>query len=380
MTARMLTLLFFTFCITACTSIDESQSLVAESNAQAPASQNAKQVEQNSESVWPAESETELAAHASVESIDLDRPLVKAFVEKMIREHEFTADEIQSVLAQGKNQTWILELIARPAEKSKEWYEYRNIFLNQKRIDNGKKFMQAHQATLAAAEKKFGVAPEIITAIIGVETQYGANYGKTKVLDALVTLGFNYPPRRKLFINQLEELFLLSREQGFDPTTLIGSYAGAMGNGQFIPSSYRDFAVDGDGDNIVDLWQSWPDTIFSVANYFNVHKWKDGEDVLALAQTRPGCEKKFPESKVSLKNHTVGSLRNGKCGYEFNTTLADDAPAMFLTMQQKNSTDIVIGFNNFYSITRYNRSPKYARAVFELSQEFLQTPEQSVAQ
>jgi len=320
--------------------------------------------------VWPTETEEEVAKHAALEVLDLERPLVKSFVSKMVTEHGFEKDYIESILKQGKNKESILKLISRPAEKSKEWFEYRPIFLTEKRITKGKAFIETHMDTLLAAEKKYGVPKEIITAIIGVETYYGGNSGKTRVLDALVTIGFNYPKRSPFFRKELEQFFILSREEGFDPTKVKGSYAGAMGNGQFISSSYRNFTADGDGDGKRDLWNSWPDTIYSVANYFDVHKWKTGEPVLAKATPKLGCGTTFPESKVGLDEHTIGSLRKTGCELQFKTSLPDSDPAMFLTMQQKDSTDLLIGFNNFYTITRYNRSPKYARAVYQLSKEF----------
>ncbi len=322
--------------------------------------------------IWPTETEAELLPHAQAETLDLDRPLIKSFIKKMTTEHDFKADYIKEVLTQATNKTSILKIMARPAEKSKEWFEYRPIFLSDKRISSGKTFMQENAEALQAAKAKYGVPPEIISAIIGVETFYGRNSGKHKVLDALVTLGFNYPPRAKFFRRELEQFFLLSREENFDPTAVLGSYAGAMGNGQFISSSYRNFTADGDGDGKRDLWNSWPDAIHSVANYFAEHKWKAGEDIVANAKIKTDCPVKnplTPESKVNIDVHTVGSLRNFACGIEFDTQLADNAPAMFLMMQQESSTDYLVGFNNFYTITRYNRSPMYARAVYQLSQE-----------
>jgi len=321
---------------------------------------------------WPTETEAELKPHAEAVTLDLNRPLVKSFVKKMVIEHGFDKAYIEATLAQSTNKPSILKIMSRPAEKSKEWFEYRPIFLTDKRINSGKTFMEENAITLQAAESKYGVPKEIISAIIGVETYYGRNSGKYKVLDSLVTLGFNYPPRAKFFRRELEQFFLLSREEGFAKTEVLGSYAGAMGNGQFISSSYRNFTADGDGDGKRDLWNSWPDAIHSVANYFHKHKWKKGEDVLAKAMIKTDCSAKLPlrpESKVEIKAHTIGSLRDFGCGIDFKTSLNNEAPAMFLEMQQENSTDYLIGFSNFYTITRYNRSPMYARAVYQLSQE-----------
>jgi len=321
--------------------------------------------------IWPTETEAQLKPHTEAKALDLKRPLVESFISKMIQQHGFSRSYIENILASANNKPSILKIMSRPAEKSKEWYEYRPIFLTEKRIKNGKIFLEENAVTLQAAESKYGVPKEIIAAIIGVETFYGRNSGKHKVIDSLVTLGFNYPPRAKFFRRELEQFFLLSREEGFDPKQVLGSYAGAMGNGQFISSSYRNFTTDGDGDGKRDLWNSWPDAIHSVANYFKVHKWHAGEEVLAIANVDTTCSQNpsaLPESIVTNDKHTIASLKNNACKISFTTKLPEDSIAMFLTMQQENSTDYLVGFNNFYTITRYNRSPMYARAVHQLSQ------------
>ena len=316
---------------------------------------------------WPTETEEELAVYAASETLNLERPLVQAFIQKMLTEHSFEADYITGVLSQSTNKLSILKAISRPAEKSKEWFEYRPIFLTEKRIDKGKEFIETHAAALQSAEDTYGVPKEVITAIIGVETFYGKITGKYKVLDALVTLGFNYPPRAKFFRKELEEFFLLSREEGFDTTTVLGSYAGAMGNGQFISSSYRNWTADGDGDGKRDLWNSWPDAIHSVANYFSKHKWATNQAVITNAKLPEDLKNSFEKTKVNLKDHTIGSLQD--LGIIFETDLKRDDPALVVVMQQEKNTDYYVAFNNFYTITRYNRSPMYALAVHQLSQE-----------
>ncbi len=320
---------------------------------------------------WPTESEEELAIYAAAESLDLERPLIKAFVNKMVTEHGFEAKYITDVLAQSVNKHSILKAISRPAEKSKEWFEYRPIFLTEKRINKGKEFIQTHALALQSAEDTYGVPKEVITAIIGVETFYGKITGKYKVLDALVTLGFNYPPRANFFRKELEEFFLLSREEGFDTTTVLGSYAGAMGNAQFISSSYRNWTADGDGDGKRDLWNSWPDAIHSVANYFSDHNWARKQEVITKAKLPDDLKNSFEKTKVNLKEHTIGSLQD--LGVIFKTSLNRQDPALVVVMQQEKNTDYYVGFNNFYTITRYNRSPMYALAVHQLSQELSKT-------
>lgn len=319
------------------------------------------------EFTWPTESEEDIAVYAASESLDLKRPLVQAFIKKMVNEHGFEEKYISDVLSQSTNKFSILKAISRPAEKSKEWFEYRPIFLTEKRIAKGKEFIETHQEALQSAEETYGVPKEVITAIIGVETFYGKITGSYKVLDALVTLGFNYPPRAKFFRKELEEFFLLSREENFDATTVKGSYAGAMGNGQFISSSYRNYTADGDGDGKRDLWNSWPDAIHSVANYFSEHKWISNQAVITEAKIPEDLKASFQKTNVNLKDHTIGSLQD--IGIIFKTDLERDQPALVVVMQQEKTTDYFVAFNNFYTITRYNRSPMYALAVHQLSQK-----------
>lgn len=378
---KLLLIVTLSLLFTACAPAQETQQAVikkAKVNADESKAPDAVAEAQNQDFVWPTESKEQLEEHAAADTLDLSRPLVSAFIDKMVDEHGFNKEQIEITLSKAVNKHNILKAISRPAEKSKEWFEYRPIFLTEKRIKEGRTFILENADSLQAAEDQYGVPKEIISAIIGVETFYGRNSGNYKVLDALVTLGFNYPPRAKFFRRELEQFFLLSREEGFDANEVLGSYAGAMGNGQFISSSYRNFTVDGDGDGKRDLWNSWPDAIHSVANYFKRHNWKYGEDILATAQADPDTVKSLPESKVSLKEHTVKSLKH-EYGLAFNTSVPDDAPAMFLSMKQENSVDYLVGFNNFYTITRYNRSPMYARAVYQLSQEFLPTSEETAA-
>ncbi len=319
------------------------------------------------EFTWPTESEEDIAVYAASESLDLKRPLVQAFIKKMVDEHGFEEKYISDVLSQSTNKFSILKAISRPAEKSKEWFEYRPIFLTEKRIAKGKEFIETHQEALQSAEETYGVPKEVITAIIGVETFYGKITGSYKVLDALVTLGFNYPPRAKFFRKELEEFFLLSREEDFDATTVKGSYAGAMGNGQFISSSYRNYTADGDGDGKRDLWNSWPDAIHSVANYFSEHKWISEQSVITEAKLPENLKATFQKTQVNLKDHTIGSLQD--LGIIFKTDLDRDQPALVVVMQQEKTIDYFVAFNNFYTITRYNRSPMYALAVHQLSQK-----------
>jgi len=297
-------------------------------------------------------------------AVDTDRDDVRAFIDELAKKHDFDKDYVRSMLTQSETKQKILDAISRPAERTLAWHEYRKIFITPKRINAGTKFLDEHADSLARAAAQTGVPVEIIAAIIGVETFYGRITGSYRVIDALATLGFDYPPRAKFFRGQLEELFMLAREEQFELTDLIGSYAGAMGPPQFIPSSYRTFAVDGDGDGRRDLLGNWDDILMSVANYFVKNGWQTGEPVTV----RGIPEKNFPlpTGKNSLKmTETVASLT--KSGINFDTSLDATAPAQLISLEGEDSMEYWVGFHNFYVITRYNRSTMYALAVFQLS-------------
>ncbi|MGI9309328.1 MAG: lytic murein transglycosylase, partial [Gammaproteobacteria bacterium] len=204
-------------------------------------------------------------------AIDTQRQDVTQFVADLVAENQFDPDYVRSVLDRSQVQQSILDAMSRPAEKVKPWHEYRDIFITRERIMAGVKFYREHHRSLLRIEKETGVPPQMILGIIGVESYFGRIVGRNRVVDALVTLGFDYPPRAKFFRGELEQAFLLSREENMNLEDLMGSYAGAMGPPQFIPSSYRAYAVDGDGDGKRDLISNWEDILASVANYFAAH-------------------------------------------------------------------------------------------------------------
>jgi membrane-bound lytic murein transglycosylase B len=245
------------------------------------------------------------------------------------------------------------------------WREYRPIFVTSKRIGRGNDFLRLHHEILQRAEKEYGVPAEIITAIIGVETYYGRLSGKTQVFDSLVTLGFDYPPRSRFFLSELEQFLLLTREEDIDVSVVRGSYAGAMGMPQFISSSYRQYAVDFDGDGKRDLWNSTADVIGSVANYFKVHGWKSGGQVVVPARVKGQIE----ETRNKLKPHTSISDLAAQ-GVVPEVAVDDSAKATVITLKGKRGKEYWLGLDNFYVITRYNHSALYAMAVYQLSQEF----------
>ncbi|HUA79831.1 MAG TPA: lytic murein transglycosylase B [Dyella sp.] len=271
---------------------------------------------------------------------------------------------LNALLDEAQRQQTIIDAMNRPAE-AKPWSDYRQIFMTQARIDAGVAFYRDHQALLEQIGAKYGVAPQYIVAILGVETFYGRNTGKYKVLDALVTLGLYYPPRATFFRSELKTLLELPDSQLAGPLdTLNGSYAGAQGWGQFMPSSIRDFAVDEDGDGRIDLQNSLPDILGSVANYFAKHGWVAGAPVAARAQ--PDAAAKALTVKDSTPQWTIEQLE--AWGYAPLQHLDPGAMSSLQTFQGANGPEYWYTFQNFYVITRYNRSPMYAMAVHQLAQ------------
>lgn len=292
----------------------------------------------------------------------------KAFVDYMVAEHNFNRDDLQLLMKDAKRKDSILKAIKRPAEKAKPWYEYRKIFITNTRIAGGVEFWDKNAEALKAAEEKYGVPPEMIVAIIGVETRYGGNMGSYRVIDALSTLAFDYPRRSKYFTKELENYLLLTRDQNIDPTTLKGSYAGAMGFGQFMPSSYRHYAVDFNGDGRVDIWENTEDAIGSVANYFVEHGWKPGEPIAVITQPLPNADMTIVNDDLKPR-WTVGELEAK--GFPTTAQVTKEMPANVFSLDTQDGEQFWIGLDNFYVITRYNHSRLYAMAVYELGQEII---------
>ncbi|MDG4551891.1 MAG: lytic murein transglycosylase B [Candidatus Contendobacter sp.] len=301
---------------------------------------------------------------------------VQAFIREMAARHGFNAARLQAVFGRAHAQPSIIAAMSRPAE-AKPWYAYRTIFVNPKRIQGGVEFWRANAAALARAEQVHGVPPEIVVAIIGVETQYGGNMGKYRVLEALSTLAFDYPRRADYFRKELENFLLLTRAEGIDPLTPRGSYAGAMGYGQFMPSSFRSYAVDFDGDGHRDLWRNPRDAIGSVANYFKKHGWRTGEPVAVPAQVSGAAWPALVSRKLGQPQYSVASLQGR--GVLPQTPVAGGQSAMLLEFQGREGPEYWLGFDNFYVITRYNHSQLYAMAVYQLSQEIRERHERPYA-
>ena len=288
-----------------------------------------------------------------------------AFAQEMRAKHGFETDAVLALLKQAEWRQDILDAIARPAE-SKPWHVYRPIFLTDRRIDDGVAFWHEHAEALEQAERIHGVPAAIILAILGVETSYGSFTGRHRVLDALTTLTFGYPPRAGFFRGELEALLLLNREQPhLDLFSAHGSYAGAMGMAQFIPSSYRHYAVDFDHDGDIDLWSA-ADAIGSIANYLAVHGWRRGQPVAVPANLETEATRAMAGNKLAPE-HTVRALRAH--GVWIGDGVTEETEAGLLALRQPEDTDYWVTFHNFYVITRYNRSPLYAMAVYQLSTE-----------
>jgi len=295
---------------------------------------------------------------------------VKQFINEMVNQHGFDRGYLEAKFASAKKLDNVLESIAKPAEKKLTWKRYRPIFVTNKRADKGKKFIQANRAILERAEKTYGVPVEIIAAIIGVESYYGKHTGKYTVFDSLTTLGFDYPKRSKFFRSELKQFLLLSKEENIDINTMTGSYAGAMGMPQFISSSYRQYAVDFDGDGKRDLWNSLPDVIGSVANYFSRHGWQLGDSVVhqvAVKNTSIVREKNTLKPYVLISQlETQGVTLDKKSKSQ---SLDKKQMATLLHLKGKSGDEYWLGLNNFYVITRYNHSVLYAMAVYQLSEK-----------
>ncbi len=287
-----------------------------------------------------------------------------AFIDEAAKTSGMAPAEIRAWLDQARYQQSIINAITRPAE-GKPWKDYRPIFLTETRIRQGREFYAENRSDLDKVAAQTGVPAEIIVSIMGVETSYGRITGTYRVLDALYTLGFFYPRREEFFRAELINLFALAREEKLDLATLKGSYAGAMGWGQFMPSSYRNFARDGDDDGRRDLLGSRKDAFASIANYFIGYGWQTGTPAFVPAIRDAGAAAFVPEDFVARYSLADLAAR----GYRPRDAGAPDLPATLLTLEGANGPEYWIGYKNFYVITRYNRSPMYAMAVFQLAQE-----------
>ena len=295
---------------------------------------------------------------------DLKRPEIRSFVNDVVAHDGLTRKKVVKLLAKAHPQPQIIEIMTRPAERVIPWWEYHDRFLTEERISLGMQFYQDHRESLERIAAANGVAPQYLVAIIGVETFYGRMTGRYRVLDALMTLAFDYPPRSDYFRGELEQFLLLAKEERLDPLHVTGSYAGAMGAPQFMPSSYRHYAVDGNSDRHRDLWTDWDDVLASVANYFHEHDWQPGGPV--IAETRLAPDPRFQIDPRNLElNETLASL--DAQGVTVETDQPADTPVVLVSAEQRDGPAYRVGFHNFYVITRYNHSARYAMAVHDLA-------------
>lgn len=292
-------------------------------------------------------------------------PLAQELMTEMRDEFGFTSEHLEQVFARAQKQQSILNAISRPAERVKPWKEYRPIFLTRQRIDKGLEFWAENEDALARAEQEYGVPAEFIVAIIGVETFYGGNTGRYSVLDALSTLAFDYPPRAPFFRGQLKQFLLLTREEQLDPASLKGSYAGAMGLPQFMPGSFRAYAVDFNDDGRINIWTDAEDAIGSVANYFIEHGWQPGQKVAVPATLKNPEVEQGLTGGLDPKN-TMKELK--AMGWKAQQKVPAKTRVTAFRFDGELGVEYWLGLPNFQAITRYNRSEMYAMAVTQLAQ------------
>jgi len=293
------------------------------------------------------------------------RPAVRAFVQEMVQRHGFVARELDFIFARARRLDVALKAVATPSS-ARAWADYRANFVNDRQIGAGVEFWRLHQPVLARAANEYGVPEEVIVAIIGIETFYGRHTGRWRVIDALTTLAFDYPPRAPYFRGELENYLVISRDRGTDVFSVRGSWAGAIGIPQFMPGSYMKFAVDFDGDGHVDLSGNPTDAIGSVANFLKQHGWKPGEIVVLDAEVKGDAFRAYANGSVAPR-HTLEELAKAVATPKAGGTPAASKAALIELETPGRASEFRLGFDNFYVITRYNRSSFYASAVADLA-------------
>jgi membrane-bound lytic murein transglycosylase B len=300
---------------------------------------------------------------------DLQRPEIIEFVNDVVSRDGLNRKDVRALLKEAQPQPKIIEIMNRPLERVAPWWEYREHFMSAERISEGTGFWLDHKISLEQISAQYQVPCEYLVAILGVETRYGRQTGRYRVLDALATLAFDYPPRHSYFREELEQFLLLAKEDQLDPLTATGSYAGAMGAPQFMPSSYRRYAVDVHTDRRRDLWGDWDDILASVANYLHQYGWVAGGPVLAETRLEPDPSFQIEPHNLEL-NQTVESL--AAHGVKVEMSVPADTPVVLISAEQRDGPAYRVGFHNFYVLTRYNASARYAMVVHELAQAVAQ--------
>jgi peptidoglycan lytic transglycosylase B len=299
------------------------------------------------------------------------RPEVRAFIAELVAEAGFDARELRRLFEQARYRPQVIAAISRPVVAPPKWYEYAPRFLDPERVEAGAAFWREHKDVLERARSEFGIPPEVIVAIIGVETYYGRNTGRYGVFDALTTLAFDYPRRAEFFRGELKQFLLLAREQGVSPLAPKGSYAGAIGLPQFMPGNIRLYALDYDRDGRVDLAGDIDDAIGSVAHFLARHGWQAGQPVMTSArvqiENQEGVLGKL-DGGLAQRRPLAEWTRDGITGFSFPGDLSPD-PVGLLMLEEANEPSYWLVFNNWYVLMRYNRSRLYASAVWTLAQE-----------
>jgi membrane-bound lytic murein transglycosylase B len=305
------------------------------------------------------------ALRAAEATLPFPHSQLETFATQVARRDGLRRRAVLKVLLQARAQPQIIDKISRPAERVLEWWQYRQIFLTDRRIDEGVDFWRAHRDSLERVSAERGVPPQYIVAILGAETYYGRITGSYRVLDALSTLAFDYPPRGRFFRHELERFLVLTHREKLDPLTLKGSYAGAMGPLQFMPSTYLRYAIDGDDDGTRDLFSDWDDIFASMAQYLHDCGWQQGGPVVADVRIDPGATFHIDPENLAL-DETIDGLNEQ--GVRVESGAPGDTPVVLLLAQQQDGPTYRVGFNNFHALTRYNHSALYALAVNELAQ------------
>ena len=305
-----------------------------------------------------------LYAAAPAAALDVNRAEVRAFIDEVSERSGLERDWVSRILAAAETRSAVIDAMNRPAERVLPWFEYRRVFVSERRIRDGREFYALHRPLLEEVAKRSGVPGEIIAAIVGVESSYGRVSGQFRALDALATLAFDYPARASYFRGELEQFLLLAKSAGFDPLTVSSSYAGALGAPQFMPRAYREYARDGDGDGRIDLWNDWSDIFASVAHYFIAYGWRPGEPISAEAELWDPDVEGLPAGRLE-PTQTLAGLRAK--GVVFAAAVPDDGSGVFIALRGADAPLYRVGFHNFGVITRYNHSAMYALAVSELA-------------
>ncbi|MGH8218335.1 MAG: lytic murein transglycosylase B [Steroidobacteraceae bacterium] len=304
------------------------------------------------------------ASPFTAEAFDPKRPEIRRFAREVARRDGLSRRRVLKLIQQARPQPQILDIMTRPPERVLQWWEYRQRFVTDKRISEGVRFWVEHRSVLERVAAEQGVPPEYIVAILGCETLYGRNTGRDRVLDSLATLAFDYPPRATYFRRELEQFLLLARETHLNPLVVKGSYSGAMGAPQFMPSAYRRYAMDESRDHRPDLWKDWADVFASVANFLRINGWQPGQAVITDARLDPDAV--FQLDARGVLSATLAEL-NAQ-GVRVALPLPDSTPAILVPAEQAEGPAYRVGFNNFRVIMRYNRSTRYAMAVSDLAE------------